>query len=120
MRLCRYAAGALLSAAAIFSQQAGTNIVPESAMNGAVQRALTGPMLPQASNTPTTFNLPGPRPRVLISKAPKVCAVPLLQAPRKETHDPIARLKTDPKIDPKMAVAPAIPACPMASTLPRR
>jgi len=40
------------------------------------------------------------------------CAIPLLETHGKPTGDRIARSGGGPQIDPKMVVAPAVPACP--------
>jgi hypothetical protein len=97
-------AGALCSAAAVLAQQASSNVVPKSAFDGAVWRAMSAPKLPAMSTgRPTIFrNAP----------ASTVCAIPLLEARVPPIHDRIVRFNESSSIDPKMAVAPRVPACP--------
>jgi hypothetical protein len=122
MRCYQLLAGTLLSVAVAFAQAPGTNIIPDDAvrgavnraastmvvipnypMNAAVGRALNSPKLPPLSNRRTIF----------VAKPPlTTCAVPLLEAHGKKTNDRMARPTKAPEIDLKMAVAPPIPACP--------
>jgi hypothetical protein len=83
------------------------NVVPQDAMNGAVARAIGTPRLPVQSARPPVVLRTQP-----MQPVAKTCAIPLLNAPGKPTHDPIARRKPSAAIDPKMAKAPAVPACP--------
>ena len=105
-------AGTLLSVAAVFSQQAGPtpeseNVVPKDALDAAVYRAL--------NSQPPHFNPPpivsGQKPAFFLT-GPNVCAIPLIKVPVKPTHDRISRRKLSPSVDPKMVVAPKVPACP--------
>jgi hypothetical protein len=106
--------GTLLSVAAVFSQQAGpapepNNIVPKEALDAAIYRALSSEAHPYPpplvrGQKPTRFSLP--------PLHANVCAIPLLEAPVKPTHDGISRLKVAPRIDPKIVAAPPAPACP--------
>jgi hypothetical protein len=97
-------AGTLLSVATVFSQQ---NVVPKGALDGAIHRALS-------SGTPRFYPLPmksGQNPSWFLT-GPNVCAIPLIEAPIKPTHDRISRLRVGPQIDPKMVLPPPVPACP--------
>ena len=106
MRCYVIAAAALLSVAAAFGQ----NVVPQSAINGAVQRALSlqaqkfHPLPLVAGQKPIVFIEPGPR--------QGVCAIPLLAAPIQPAHDRIAHSGLAPQIDPKMARRSGAPPCP--------
>jgi hypothetical protein len=102
------AAAALIGAAAAPGQQPGPNIVPQTALNGAVRRAFTTPVIPPPGPAPSMFRLPN----INLMKSSTPCAVPLLEAKVAPTHDRIARRNPDASIDPKMSKAPAIPACP--------
>jgi hypothetical protein len=107
------AAGFLSSFFLAFGQQAelnGGNAVPQENLNRVLQRAFTpgiGSGIPRLL-LPVPTLLP-PAPQALKSK---VCAVPLLETRGKETNDPIAHPTPAPLIDPKIAHAPPVPACP--------
>ena len=107
MRCYRIAAGTLFSVGAAFCQG---NVVPQSAMNGAVQRAFSlqsqrfHPLPLVAGQRPVVFIGPGPQ--------QNVCAIPLLEAPVKPTHDRIAHSGLAPQMDPKMARQVGAPPCP--------
>jgi hypothetical protein len=107
MRRYVIAAVTLLSVVALFGQE---NIVPKGAINGAVQRALAGPVIP--GFRPGTVNPQKPRFFSLPSSGPNICAIPLLEAKVKPTHDRIAAKGGSRTLDSGMAKAPAIPACP--------
>ena len=81
---------------------APTNVVPRQNMNTAVRRALTSAKDPRAMTGQQIFRK---------APMPKVCAIPLLEARKTETHDRIDGAPANPAIDPKMVVAPAVPAC---------
>jgi hypothetical protein len=128
----RFLAGALLSVAAVFPQQPGSNIVPDEAMRGAVNRALGNPLPPALTpGRATYFNIPNypmsvkmaagrvltsqsQRPQVterLMLLQDKTCAVPLLEAKGKDTNDPISRAAGNQDIDPKIRAKPRVFAC---------
>jgi hypothetical protein len=91
----------------------GQNMIPNDAKKNAIERAYTinnlgegnGSWVLQAPGKKAVFN-PA---KVLESKT---CAIPLLIARGKPTNDPIAKARVNPAIDPKMADAPRVPACP--------
>ena len=111
MRCYILVAGTLFSAASVFAQQTGRNVVPNEAMRGAIHRALTSP-------TPRPLTLK----RSFFQGVPTstVCAIPLLETTGVPTHDRIAQPRLTPPIDPKMVLPPAIPACPTESPKPLR
>jgi hypothetical protein len=97
----------LLGVAASFAQQPGSNVVPKEALNGAILRALNSPTLPPLTTTPRLFRAAPP-----VEKFASACAVRLLETPGTPTNDKMAYPGPSPAIDPHMAVAPPIPACP--------
>jgi hypothetical protein len=115
MRCYMVLAGTLFSVAAALAQQTGPNVVPNGAINGAVRRALHLPVIPPPGPVRTTFSAPliANRNINLIEPAP-LCAIPLLEAKPAPTNDRIDGHTPDPHIDPRMAKAPRVPACPSA------
>lgn len=109
MRCYRIAVGALLCVVPGFAQ----NVISNDAMKNAVERAYTISNLGEGNGT-WVFKAPGPKPVFNLAKIfpSRTCAIPLLITTGKPTNDPIARARVNPAIDPKMAVAPRIPACP--------
>jgi hypothetical protein len=107
MRRYGIAAITLLSGMALFGQE---NIVPQGAINGAVQRALSGPVIPVFR--PVTVNPQKPTFFSMPSSSPNICAIPLLEAKVKPTHDRIGIKGGSHTLDTGMAKKPAIPACP--------
>jgi hypothetical protein len=126
----RLLAGALLSVAAVYAQQPGSNIVPDEAMRGAVNRALGNPLPPPLTPGRATYFVIPPlsvkmaagraltsqsqRPQVterLMMLQEKNCAVPLLEAKGKETNDRISHPVKNPDIDPRIRAKPRAPAC---------
>jgi hypothetical protein len=101
-------AGALFGVAGTLAQEAGssvTNVIPEEAMKGAIFRAVSAPKVPQPLTTrPSTFRIS--------PTTSNVCAIPLLEARGTPTHDRIEIKGQLQRIDPKMALAPRVPACP--------
>jgi hypothetical protein len=93
------------SLAVAFAQQ---NIVPAEALKRQMQQRK---LLP--STSPGKVVLPQHRGQSRETTPPlaTTCAIPLLSVPLKPTHDRIAREVQRPDIDPKMSVAPRIPAC---------
>jgi hypothetical protein len=107
-------AGTLLGVAAALAQQTGPNVVPNGAINGALRRAFQFPVIPPPGPIKTTFRAPLVANRTamnLIKPAP-VCAIPLLEAKGTPTHDQINVRAPETHIDPQMAKAPRVPACP--------
>ena len=120
MRSYVIVAGALFSVVAAVAQVPGPNVVPNEAINGAVWRALALPVIPPVTGSKTVFRAPlvnGPQ---TVLMAPEICAVPLVETRGTPTNDRIAGRVPDPRIDPKMAVAPRIPACPSIPAASRR
>src|SRR5580698_6931648 len=96
-------AGTLLSVAGAVAQQsapvptepAGSNVIPNAAMKGAIFRALSAPKVPRPlTTTPSTFRI--------AATTSNVCAIPLLEAHGTETHDRITVKSPAHPIDPKM------------------
>jgi hypothetical protein len=116
------AAGTLISVASAFGQAAGPepgskNIVPgwsttiaNEALRGAIHRALTSPGT-GVYRQPMIARAMPLKPIDLMRQEPKVCAIPLLEALVKPTHDRIGAGRV-PQVDPKMAVAAGVPPCP--------
>jgi hypothetical protein len=109
MRPSMIAVGALLSVVPGFAQ----NVISNDAMKNAVERTYTISNLGEGNGT-WVFKAPGLKPVFNPAKVfeSKTCAIPLLITTGKLTHDPIARARVNPAIDPKMAVPPRVPACP--------
>jgi hypothetical protein len=106
MRCYVIAAGTLFSVVSAFGQQ---NVVPNGVLDGAIHRALnfvphTYPLPVITGQKPVWFSVPATR--------ENVCAIPLLEAPIKPTHDRIAHAGLAPQIDPKMARPVGAPPCP--------
>jgi hypothetical protein len=100
MRLPILLSIALTLAITLWSQ----NVVPE-----ATQRRLLQQSLAQTKLRQTVHSQPLVLPAPILST---VCAIPLLEAKIPPVHDAIARPGKGSGIDPKMVVAPSIPACP--------
>lgn len=100
MRLPAFVSIALTLAVSLWSQ----NVVPEETQRRLLHQSLAQAKLRQAVQ---------PRPTLLAGPAPiTICAIPLLEAKLPPIRDAIARPGRGPEIDPKMAVAPRVPACP--------
>jgi hypothetical protein len=85
--------------------QEGSDVVPKDVLHLDFQRALQSLRLSYATTKPDVWITPS------IEASPK-CAIRLLEVPTTPTDDRIAVPVPIPLIDPKMAVAPLIPACP--------
>ena len=121
MRSLLLVAMALGSVPAAFPQPPGVNVVPNGAITGTFRRALVWQPQAQTRTYSLPFRAQPPR-RELILRSPvaRVCAVPLLPAHPADTHDRMARPGRGPEIDPKMAAAPAVPACEPRPKSPER
>ena len=96
----------LFGVTAARAQQGGSNVVPNDAQYGAFRRALNSPRLPPVTAGRNMFWVSPP-----IEATSKACAIHLetLGTP---TNDKIAQSGPIPQVDPQMALAPPIPACP--------
>lgn len=109
MRCYMIAVGTLLCVALGFGQ----NVISNDAMKNAIERAYTISNLGEG-NGAWVFKAPGQKPvfNPMSLGGSNTCGIPLLITTGKLTHDPIARARVNPAIDPKMSVAPPVPACP--------
>jgi hypothetical protein len=116
MRCYLVLVGTLFGVTAALAQQTGPNVVPNGAINGAVRRAFQFPVIPPPGPIKTTFRAPlvANRATINLLKPAPICAIPLLEAKGTPTHDHINMRAPDTQIDPRMARAPAVPACPSA------
>ena len=98
---------AILAFVPVFAQQPGPAsgvLVPQAppAFHQAVRGMVRGSLVPTAGSVPS-------RPQI---QAPKVCAIPLLEAPAKDHIDDGIFLKQGTvSVDSTMVVTPAVPAC---------
>jgi hypothetical protein len=107
----------VIACVAALAQNSGSNVVPKDAQMGAFRRAFTGPALPKVNSRAMIFRVKptGSQVPQKLDLRATVCAIPLLEAHGAQTNDRITRPFGGPEIDPKMAVAPAVPACPTGS-----